>query len=164
MSYFIVIHGPLDSGKSTIAKELANRLNAERVQIDDVLSKHKLDTHDDGEASIPAVNFIKAIDFVLPDVRQKLANDQVFIFDGCFYHKEVMDYLLENLDYSHHLFTLKAPLEICIERDKHRPKPLGEDAARAVYTLTSRLVFGEVIDTTKPPKDSVSEILAHISI
>ena len=162
MSYFIVIHGPLGSGKSTVAKELASKLNAERVQIDDVLSEHKLDTHDDGEAGIPAANFIKALDFVLPDVRQKLADGKVVIFDGCFYHKKVMHHLLENLDYPYYLFTLKAPLEVCIERDKNRPKSLGEDAARAVYTLTSQLDFGETIDTTKPLQDSANEITAIV--
>lgn len=162
MSYFIVIHGPLGSGKSTIAGELAVRLNAERVQLDDVLSKHGLDSHDNNEASIPAANFIKALDFVLPDVKVSLDQGKIVIFDGCFYHKEVMDYLLVNLQFPHLLFTLKAPLDVCIERDRSRSKSLGEDAAKAVYTLTSRLDFGEIIDTTKPIEHSITEILKQL--
>lgn len=162
MSYFIVIHGPLGSGKSTIARELAHRLNAERVQIDDILSEHKLDLHEDYEASIPAKNFIKAIDIVLPHVKSLLSERKIVIFDGCFYHKEVMDHLIENLPYPHYLFTLKAPLEVCIERDQHRPKTLGEDAAQAVYSLTSQLDFGAIIDTTQPLEGSLNRILTEL--
>jgi len=162
MSYFIVIHGTLGSGKSTISNELAIKLNADRVQIDYVLSEHKLDLHEDNEASIPAANFIKGLDFVLSDVREKLDHEKIVIFDGCFYHKEVMDYLLKNLPYPYFLFTLKAPLEICIERDKNRSVTLGEDAARAVYSLTSGLDFGEIIDTVKPLEESINKILEII--
>ena len=164
MSYFIVIHGSLGSGKSTIAKELASKLDAVRVQIDDILSEYKLDTHDDFEASIPAANFIKALHFVLPDVKAKLDSGHVVIFDGCFYHKEVMDYLLENIRAPHYLFTLKAPLAVCIERDKNRHKSLGEDAAKAVYELTSQLDFGEIVDTTRPLEESIAKILSYLPV
>ena len=162
MSYFIVIHGSLGSGKSTTAKALAEKLGAMRVQIDDVLSAHKLDLHEDNEASIPAANFIRALDIVLPDAREKLAEGKIVVFDGCFYHREVMDYLLKNLEYPHAVFTLKAPLDVCVERDKHRARTIGEDAARAVYELTAGLDFGHVIDTTQPLEHSLQEIVRYL--
>lgn len=162
MSYLIVIHGSLGSGKSTIAKELADTLGAVRVQIDDVLSEHKLDTHDDREASIPVSKFITALNFTLPNIRTELDNGRIVIFDGCFYHKEAMDYLLKNLNAPYYLFTLKAPLAVCIERDKNRLKPIGEDVAKEVYALTSQLDFGETIDATKPMTESVAKILSYL--
>ena len=162
MSYLIIIHGSLGSGKSTIAKELASRLGAVRVQIDDVLAEHKLDTHDDYEASIPAANFIQALDFMLPEIRTELNSGHVVILDGCFYHKEVMDYLLANVQSSPYVFTLKAPLDVCIERDRNRLKPIGEDVAREVFALTSQLDFGEIIDTTMPLEESVTKILSYL--
>ena len=73
-----------------------------------------------------------------------------------------MDYLLDHLAYPHVLFTLKAPLDVCIQRDRNRPKTIGEDVAKAVYELTEGLNFGEIIDTTEPLKDSVEKLLSHL--
>ena len=61
MSYYIVIHGTLGTGKSTMANELAVKLDAEQIRLDDVLSEHKLDLHEDGETSISAFTFIKRL-------------------------------------------------------------------------------------------------------
>ena len=38
------------------------------------------------------------------------------IFDGCFYHREQIDNLLAKLkEYRNYAFTLKAPLDVCIQ-------------------------------------------------
>ena len=42
MSYYIIIRGPLGSGKSTISKKLARILGAKCVHVDGILEKHGL--------------------------------------------------------------------------------------------------------------------------
>lgn len=158
MSYFIVLHGPLGCGKSTIAEHLAKKLDAFSVHLDEVLSANGLDRDIPEDGGIPAVNFIKAIDLALPIAKQNLEQRKIVIFDGCFYHREVMQYLLDNLKYPHRVFTLKAPLEVCIQRDKHRPNSLGEDAARAVYKFVLDMDFGMVIDNNRSLEEVLSEI------
>lgn len=127
MSYFIVIHGPLGSGKSTNAARLASILKAERVSLDDVLKDNHLDNAKENEGCISANNFIKGLNIVIPRARERLENGTIVIFDGCFYHEEVLEHLVHNLSFPHYIFTLKVPLEVCIERDKHRETTLGED-------------------------------------
>lgn len=62
----------------------------------------------------------------------------------------------------HHIFTLKAPVEVCIERDKNRAETYGEDAARAVHSLVSRFDYGMVIDATQPCDIICQQISAHL--
>lgn len=163
MSYFIIIRGPLGIGKSTIAQKLANFLDAEYVPIDLVLEKHRLDKVSPKAECIPAENFIKANKIVLPKVKEKLKKGKIVIFDACFYHKEPIEHLIQNLSYPHYVFTLKAPLEVCIERDSKRDKTHGELAARAVHKLVSRFDYGIIIDVNKNNIDqTVKEILSHL--
>jgi len=132
MGFFVIIRGPLGCGKSTIAEKLAKILKAKYISIDKVLEKHKLDKVGPDEECIPAANFIKANGFVLPVIKKFLQQSKIVIFDACFYHKEPIDHLIQSLPYDHFVFTLKAPVEVCIERDRKRGKSHGEDAARAV--------------------------------
>ena len=66
MTYYIIMHGTLGSGKSTCAKKLTKILNAERIDIDAVLRDNKLDHQASDSACIPAKNFIKGLDIVIP--------------------------------------------------------------------------------------------------
>ncbi len=72
MSYFIIIRGPLGCGKSTIAQKLADTLHAEHINMDDILAKNGLDKADPEAGCIPATNFIKANEIILPEVKEKL--------------------------------------------------------------------------------------------
>lgn len=159
MSYFIIIRGPLGCGKSTVAQELAKRLNGEYISVDDILEKHGLDKVGPDAECIPAENFIKANEIVLPDVKKRLAAGQIVIFDGNFYHKEPIEHLIKNLPYPHHVFTLKAPLEVCIERDRNRAKTLGPDATRAVWILVSRFDYGTAIDASDSLDETIKQTL-----
>lgn len=160
MNYFIIIRGPLGVGKSTIAKKLAKQLNAEYISIDALLKEQNLDKIE-GEC-IPAKNFIQAIKTILPKIKKELAN-KIVIFDGNFYHKEQIDYLVQHLQVPHYAFTLNAPIHVCIERDSAREKPLGEGAANAVHNLVMRVEYGTQIKTEgKTTDDVVKEILSRL--
>lgn len=162
MSYYIIIRGPLGCGKSTIAETLANKLDAEYVGLDEVLEKHSLDKMPPDAPCISAENFIKANNIITPKAKEMLSNGKIVIFDACFYHKEAIEHLVKNLDFQHYIFTLKAPLEICIERDSQRLKTHGKDAARAVYGLVTQFDYGINIDASGSLDEAVAEMLPHL--
>lgn len=162
MSYAVIIRGPLGVGKSTIAVALAKRLNATYVSIDKVLADNGLDSRGN-KPCIPAENFIKADHLVLGAAKADLKKGKRVIFDGCFYHKEQILDLERSLPGKHAVFTLKAPLALCIKRDSKREKPYGEGAAKAVYALVARFEYGTVIDTVnKSAAQCVEEILSFL--
>ena len=143
-AFFVVIRGPLGVGKSTIAVKLAEKLKGRYVSIDTTLEQMGLDKAEGG--SIPARNFIMAQEEVMPLIRDSLERGEPVIIDGCFYHAEQIEHLASNLDYKNYVFTLKAPLHECIERDKKRGHSHGMTSATAVYRLVSRLEIGTVIE------------------
>ena len=158
--YFIILRGPLGCGKSTIARKLVDVLDAEYVDMDKVLQEQSLDKVDEKEGCIPAKNFIKANSVIIPWVKDKLQSGKIVVLDACFYHKEVINDLVQCLPYPHCGFTLKAPLEVCIERDSKRKKSYGEGAATAVHSLVSKFDYGTVIDVTKPLNEVMKDILS----
>lgn len=144
MSFYIIIRGPLGCGKSTIAKALAKLLNAEYFSFDTVLEENGLDRKDD---NFTAEDFIKADNIILPKAKKELSRDKIIIFDGCFYFKEQIVHLQENLPFKGFIFSLKASLATCIRRDSRRKRVYGEKAAEAVYELVNKFDYGVVIDT-----------------
>jgi shikimate kinase len=159
LGYYLIIRGPLGCGKSTIAKALAKELNAEHISVDRVLDEHNL-TKDLEEGYISQKSFIKVNEITVPKAKHILENGKPIIFDGNFYWKSQIDDLISRLDYPHYVFTLKAPVETCISRDKKRGKTHGEDAARAVYKKSTSFEYGIPIQT----KDkSVEETLTIIN-
>lgn len=88
---------------------------------------------------------------------------KIAIFDGNFYWKSQIDDLIQRLDYPHYVFTLKAPVEVCIERDKERGETHGADAARVVHKKVSSFDYGVIIDTKdQTVKETVLAILSHL--
>jgi shikimate kinase len=163
MSYYIIIRGPLGIGKSTVAKKLSEILNAKYIDIDSILKKKGLDKVDKDMECIPAKNFIKADEIILPKIKENLNKGKIVIFDACFYHKDHIEHIIQNLSYPHYIFTLKAPLEVCIERDSKRKKTHGKDAATAVHYLVSKFDYGTMIDISKKSIDqAVQEILSYL--
>ena len=162
MSYFIIIRGPLGSGKSTLSKELARLLDAMVISVDDVLDNNGLDTMPADASCIPAENFITANDIVLRQANALLAAGKIVIFDGCFYHKEAIEHLVQHLLFQHYIFTLKAPVELCIDRDSKRSKVYGKDSAQAVHSLVSRFDYGTNIDATGSIEDTMNKIISYL--
>ncbi len=160
MSYYIIIRGPLGSGKSTISEKLASTLDAKYFGLDEVLEKNGLDKMPPDAPCISAENFIKANNIILPEAKALLTGGKVVIFDACFYHKEVIEHLIQNLPFEHYVFTLKAPVELCIKRDKERNKHHGEGAAYAVHSLVSRFDYGTSIDVNKSLDDTIQNIMS----
>lgn len=161
MKYFIIIRGPLGIGKSTIARALAKKLRAEYISIDQVLEENGLDKRGN-EPCIPSRNFVRANEIVLQKVKRDL-EDKIVIFDGCFYHKEQIKHLEANLPFEHYVFNLKAPIEVCIARDRKRKRIYGEAAARAVYNMVAKFDYGININTENKTKDQViKDILSQL--
>jgi len=163
MSYFVIIRGPLGVGKSTIAKKLTKFLNAEYVDIDKILRKNNLDKVRPDAKCIPAENFIKADNLVLLGLKDKIHKGKIVIFDACFYHRKHIEDIIRKLPYRHFIFTLKAPVEVCIERDRKRKGKYGTSAVKAVHSLVSKFDYGIVIDTNnKTPDETLQEIKKHL--
>ena len=61
-----------------------------------------------------------------------------------------------------YVFTLKAPVELCIKRDSERTKYHGEGAAYAVHSLVSQFDYGTIIDVNKSLDDTIQDILSYL--
>lgn len=161
MSYYLIIRGPLGSGKSTVAKKLAEILDAKYFSVDRVLDEHNL-TKDKEEGYVSQKSFLKVNEIIAPIAKQNIEKGIPLVFDGNFYWKSQIDDLIKKLDYPHYVFTLKAPLEVCIQRDKNRTKTHGKDAAEAVYKKSTEFDYGIAIDITKSLQDALQEILSYL--
>jgi predicted kinase len=145
-SYCIIIRGPLGVGKTAVAQALAKQLAAYYISIDQVLTTHNL-LQSDGEG-ISVNCFVRANELVLPEVKAVLDTGQVVIFDGNFYHQEPITHLEQQLTVPVYVFTLQAPLSVCVERDSHRQQAYGIAATATVYNMVSCVKYGIYIDTT----------------
>lgn len=161
MSFYIIIRGPLGCGKSTISEKLSKVLNAEYFAVDMVLDEYDL-TKDKEDGYISQKSFIKANEIIARRAKKILADNRSVVFDGNFYWKSQVDDLIQKLNFPHHIFTLKAPLEICIKRDSKRDKTHGADAAKVVYKKSTEFDYGTVIDISKSLDESVKEIIFYL--
>ncbi len=162
MSYYIIIRGPLGIGKTTVAKKLARRLKAEYASIDSILEEENLDKIKGKHISLG--NFLKADKIILPKVKEKLNKGKIIVFDGNFYLKKQLLHIISSLRMPHYIFTLKAPLEVCIKRDSRRKRKYGQAATKTVYKLVTRFDYGTVIDTkNKTSEEVVKNIISHLS-
>ena len=163
MSYYIIIRGPLGCGKSTISERLAKELGAQHVAVDRVLDEHNL-TEEKEEGYISQNSFKKANQIIATEARETIDAGTPIIFDGNFYWQSAIEDLIARLPYPHEVFTLTAPLETCIERDKARDKTHGKDAAAVVYNKSTSFSYGVEIDATQPIEKTLEEIKSKINI
>jgi len=155
--YFVIIRGPLGVGKTTVALRLAKELGAEYISIDQILDDEGL--WDEGKLS----EFLNANRFAAGRAANHLANGTPVIFDGNFYWREQIDDLIGRLPYRNYVFTLDAPLSVCVERDAGRSAPHGSEAARQVYEKTNRFAHGIGLDATRSVERMVGEIASNIA-
>lgn len=161
MSFYVIIRGPLGSGKSTIAERLSKILHAKYIAVDRVLDKHHL-TKDKEAGYISQKSFIKANEIIAPEAKRILSSGKPVMFDGNFYWKSQIDDLINRLDFPHRVLTLHAPLPVCIKRDLQRGKTHGEGAARAVYKKSTEFVYGTIIDVNRPLDVCIADILSYL--
>lgn len=161
MSYYIIIRGPLGCGKSSIASRLSQILGAECFAVDRVLDDHNL-TGDREEGYISQRSFLQANELIVPKAKKFLDEGRNVIFEGNFYWRSQIDDLIRKLPYTHFVFTLTAPLEVCAKRDRERSKTHGIDAARVVYKKSTEFEYGTAIDVTKTLDKAIEEVLSHL--
>ena len=157
--YYLIIRGPLGCGKSTISELLAKKIKARYIAIDHILEEN--DLRKDKEAGyVSQRSFKKANELSVPDAKKALSRGIPVIFDGNFYWESQIEDLVSRLDYPHKVFTLKAPLHVCIDRDSRRKKVHGKDAAGAVYKKSTSFEHGNLIDTENKSIDqTLKEIM-----
>ena len=160
MNLLIIIRGPLGVGKTTISQLLAQKLSADYYSVDDILAKNNLDIVDENLGCIPEKNFLKVNQIITQKIIQ---NNQSVIIDGNFYYQNQIADLIKNIPFQSFVYTLTAPLEVCIKRDSERPNSHGIDATTAVFNLVSQFNYGEIIDISNLTiDDSVNQIYSKI--
>lgn len=162
MSFYIIIRGPLGCGKTTISKKLAQEIGAEYFSVDKTLDENGL-TSDWEEGYISQKSFLKSNQILLPKIRDCLNKEIPVVIDGNFYWKSQIEGLISNLKYKKYIFTLKAPLEVCINRDKLRKEKHGEKAAKEVYKKVAEFDFGEILNVDCPLEECLKELFSKIS-
>jgi predicted kinase len=147
----------LGVGKSTIAERLARRRGWSVVSIDRILEEP------DGWYSGRLAEFLRANGRAEALARPLLKRGVPVIFDGNFYWKTQIEDLLRRIDLPHRVFSLTAPLALCVARDGQRPQPHGAEAARRVYARSTKFSYGIPIDARRAPLDVVRQIERHLT-
>lgn len=159
MSYFIIVRGPLGSGKTTIAKNVAKETGAYYCSVDEVLEKNNL-TKDKEEGYISQKSFIAANDSIADQIKTNAEHGIPTVVDGNFYWKSSIEDLIGRLDtIPHAVFTLKLPMEVCIDRDSKREKSYGTGAVEALYRKVTEFDYGINIDATQSIEQSTRHIV-----
>jgi predicted kinase len=156
MSYYLLIRGPLGSGKTTVSQRLASILGAEYISLDRILADRRL-----WEAG-RLREFLQADKIAAGRAVKWLAEGTPVIFDGNFYWKTQIKDLIGRLDYPHTVFTLEAPLSVCVARDSRRVPPHGSQATREVFAKSTRFEYGIGIDARPSVYRVVTKILARL--
>ncbi|MGA7476745.1 MAG: ATP-binding protein [Thermoplasmata archaeon] len=160
MTFYILVRGPLGIGKSTVAERLARQIEGEHISIDRILDERGLERWYRGYYS--QRSFLRANVFAAEQARECLGRGTPVVFDGNFYYKSQIDDLVGQLDYPHHVFTLTAPLSVCIERDSRRSPSFGSEAARAVYKKSTEFDYGVEVDATCPVRSVIHQITSNL--
>ena len=161
MSFYIIIRGPLGCGKSTIAKKISKILKAKYFAVDMILNESGL-TKDKEAGYISQRSFKKANEIISPQAKDILNKGISIVFDGNFYWKSQIEDLISRLNFQHYVFTLKAPLEVCIRRDIERGKTHGEDATKVVFKKSTEFNYGIVININRPLNVCLKEIISYL--
>jgi len=163
MTYCIIIRGPLGCGKTTISKELVKKINGKYISIDEVIKENDFIGTEREKGFFTQECFLKANKVIIPKIKDSIKKGIPVILDGNFYWKSQIDYLVENLDFKPHIFTLTAPLETCINRDSGRGKPHGKETATAIYNKSTEFEYGIQINVDKNLNEVVEEMLSYLT-
>jgi len=161
---YIILRGPLGCGKSTISSALAKILHAKYISIDRIVDNPKLVTREIEKGYISQKNFFKANEIAVKKIKKGLEAKRLVIFDGNFYWKSQITDLIKRLKrYNGKVFTLKASVKTCIQRDSNREKSCGKIAAKVVHKKSTSFKYGYEIKTeNKSIKEIVRSILGKL--
>ncbi len=166
MTFCVLIRGPLASGKTTIANALADRTGARVISVDRILDEQGLEEwedHSDGTYCVTEKSFLRANDFVLEDASRLHARGQSTIIDGNFYWRSTVEDLVGRIGTVCHVFTLKVPLSVCVERNKTRAHPIGNEMdVKMVFDEVSSFDVGTLVDVTGTVEEAVEAIRASL--
>jgi hypothetical protein len=154
-----------------VAEALAKEVGGQHIAIDRILEEHHLEQWDEDRISLGS--FLRANEVAAQPARRLLARGVPVVLDGNFYWKGAIEDLLHRLPFPHWVFSLEAPLPVCIERDRRRPKTrkgaepragdrLGAEAATQVYRMVTAVRYGTPIDATGSVEATVSLILGRM--
>ncbi len=153
--YYVILRGPLGSGKSTVAEALARTVQGKVVHLDGLADRN----WDGGSVAL----FLRGNVVLERVARPWLARGVPVIFDGCFYWKSQIRDLEARLPFPHESFTLKVPLSVCIERDRRRSAtPSGPAEAGFVFRKVNRFEWGIPIDGLKTVAHQVRSIASRL--
>ncbi len=161
MGFYVVVRGPLGSGKSTVSERLAKAIGGAHIAIDPILEENGLEQWEEGYISEDS--FLKANSIALRQAEPVLRRGRPVVFDGNFYWRSQIADLVARLNFPHHVFTLKAPLDLCVQRDSQRDPPHGREATESVYAKSTEFDWGVGIDATQPVESVVREIASRLS-
>ncbi len=157
MVFYAIIRGPLGIGKSTVSERLVRELHAEYISIDGILDEQGLWVS--GELS----EFLAANRVAAERAKPALTRGSSVIFDGNFYWQDQIEDLTRRLDFPHFVFTLQAPLSVCIERDRLRAAPHGSTATREVYAKATAFAYGIGVDANREFETVVRDVLHRLA-
>jgi len=156
VTYFVILRGPLGAGKTTVARAFARATGAEVVSVDELLES---EPWDGGSERL----FLKTNRRVAALVRTAARRSRPAVVDGNFYWSRVISDLERRLPLPHLVFELRAPLRLCIERDRHRPNAYGSTATREVYRKVARVRRGIPLDGRLPLRRTVGTMLRMVT-
>lgn len=130
------------------------------ISIDAILDPHNLEEWEAGYISVRS--FIRANDVAIVEAGPLLTGGTPAIFDGNFYYRSQIDDLGHRLKSPGWVFTLRAPLSECIERDRRRAVSLGEVSVREVFAKAAEVEGGIDVDALRPVADIVAAITQQL--
>lgn len=159
MSFYIVLRGPAGSGKTTVSEKLTKLFNAHYISVDKIKHDSKL-KHSEKES-------LQANSLVIQKAKKCLENNEVVIIDGVFYYESLFRQLSEELQFRQYLFSLDAPIEVCLKRNENRrydgKRKMSDDDVLLVHRLVSEYRCGIYISThNRSIDETLSEILLHL--
>jgi len=161
VGFFLIVRGPLGSGKTALSRRLVEVLKGRYVSIDQILDDHGLEQWDGDYIS--EQSFLDANRFAVREAEGYLRGGQPVVIDGNFYWRSVVDDLLARLPYPHLVLTLKVPFSECVVRDAARTHPLGTESVRMVFDKATSFDCGVPLDATGSLDDTARRALEALA-